>query len=265
MAGIMGHSRLGNLPRTRKWQEVVGLIAIGASFDQIANAVVRAAENGLMATAHHQGLVEAFWALTKLAAAARDADFVEGLRSRGLDVPDHPSLPSILAAVSESIDAGMPNNRGRTDLGEIAQSAAAEAVNSLVTEKTQQHSLFSTTVVDVQRAFHELGTPKNFGELGRRFFGQVMNKVLQFYVSREAGNHVGENQRFANLADKAEFDRALANHCREASVIVARFAGEWRSAHAWNSGVGGITREEASGFAHVAMKKIVAELKEGAK
>lgn len=261
----MGHSRLGNLPRTRKWQEVVGLIAIGASFDQVANAVVRAAEDGLMATAHHQGLVEAFWTLTKLAAAARDGNFVEGLRARGLDVPDHPSLPSILAAVSEAIDASMPNNRGRTDLGEIAQSAAAEAVNSLVTEKTQQHSLFSTTAEDVQRAFHELGTPKNFGELGRRFFAQVMNKVLQFYVSREAGNHVGENQRFANLADKAEFDRALANHCREASVIVARFAGEWRSAHEWKNGVQGITREEASGFAHVAMKKIVAELKEGAK
>lgn len=63
----MGHTRLGNLPRTRKWQEVVGLIAIGAGADQIANAVIRAAEQGLMQAAHHKGLVEAFWSLSAAA------------------------------------------------------------------------------------------------------------------------------------------------------------------------------------------------------
>ena len=38
----MGHIRLGNLPRTRKWQEVVGLIEGGAGTAQIANATITA-------------------------------------------------------------------------------------------------------------------------------------------------------------------------------------------------------------------------------
>lgn len=259
----MGHTRLGSLPRSRKWKEVVGLVAAGAGADQIANAVIRAAETGLMAAAHHTGLVEALWSLTQITQAAREGDFVAGLRARGFDVPDSPSLPAILSAVSAAVDRSMPNNKGRTDLGEMAHSAAVETTNRIVTERISS-SLFGATAEDVQRAFRDLGTEKNFGELGKRFFGQVTNKVLQFYLSRESANHVGEGQRFANLAAKAAFDDAMNTHCRQAAVIVERFAGEWQSKQKWEKkDSGGITREDVGRFAHVAMKKMVAELKEG--
>jgi hypothetical protein len=258
----MGHSRHGNLPRSRKWKEVIGLIAAGAGADQIANAIIRAAESGLMAAAHHTGLVEAFWSLTQLTQAARESDFAAGLRARGFNVPDNPSLPAILSAVSQAVDRSMPNNNGRTDLGEMAHSAAIEITNRIVTERTT--SLFGATAQDVQRAFRELGTVKNFGELGMRFFGQLTNKVLQFYASRECANHVGQGQRFANLAAKAAFDEAMSTHCRQAAVTVKHFAGEWQSKQNWeNSDTGGITRKHVEGFAHQAMKKMVAELKEG--
>lgn len=259
----MGHTRLGNLPRTRDWKEVVGLIAAGAGAEQIANSVIRAAESGLMAAAHHTGLVEALWSLTQLTQAAREKDFAAGLRARGFDVPDNPGLPAILSAISVVVDRSMPNNKGRTDLGEMAHSAAVEITNRIVTERVSS-SLFGATAEDVQRAFRDLGTEKNFGALGKRFFGQVMNKVLQFYVSRESANHVGQGQRFANLAAKAAFDDAMNTHCRQAAVIVERFAGEWQSKQNWEKrDTGGITRADVSGFAHVAMRKMVAELKEG--
>ncbi|MCB9838231.1 MAG: hypothetical protein H6813_02735 [Phycisphaeraceae bacterium] len=259
----MGHSRLGSLPRSRKWQEVVSLIAIGAGVDQIANAVIRAAENGLRKISHHNGLVEGVWCLTQLTAAARDPDFAESLRSRGFDVGDKPSLPGILAAVSDRIDASMPNSRGRTDLGEIAQCAAVETINTVVTQRTE--SLYGVSPEDVQRAFRDLGTKKGFGELSRQYFAQVTEKVLGAYVSREGANHIGEGQRFANLADKAVFDTALRTHAREASVIVERFSGEWLSKRSWERGPDGITRKDAGGFAHVAIQKMIDELKEGAK
>jgi len=43
----MGHIRLGELPRTRKWAQVVGLIEGGAGSAQVANATITAAERGL--------------------------------------------------------------------------------------------------------------------------------------------------------------------------------------------------------------------------
>lgn len=39
----MGHTRLGELPRTRKWQQVVALIEGGAGTWQVANATMAAA------------------------------------------------------------------------------------------------------------------------------------------------------------------------------------------------------------------------------
>ena len=40
----MGHIRLGLLPRTRAWKEVIALIAAGADVPQVANATITAAE-----------------------------------------------------------------------------------------------------------------------------------------------------------------------------------------------------------------------------
>ena len=40
----MGHIRLGDLPRTRKWQQVVALLEVGAGAAQLANATISAAE-----------------------------------------------------------------------------------------------------------------------------------------------------------------------------------------------------------------------------
>ena len=79
----MGHTRLGNLPRTRKWQEVVALIEGGAGCAQVANATITAAERGLNLAAEDKGLVETLWLLTQLPLAARHDDFAGALRSVG--------------------------------------------------------------------------------------------------------------------------------------------------------------------------------------
>ena len=67
----MGHIRLGNLPRTRKWQQVVALIEGGAGTAQIANATITAAEQGFKLAAEDKGLVETTWLLTQLPLAAK--------------------------------------------------------------------------------------------------------------------------------------------------------------------------------------------------
>lgn len=257
----MGHTRLGRLPRTRKWQQVIRLIADGAGADEVAAAVLSAAERGLKAVANHTGLIESFWLLTQLTAAARDANFERSLRMRGLNVPDCPTVPAILAAVSDAVDATMPNNRQRTDLGELAQAAVCETINEIATARTT--SLFQTTGDDVKRAFWELGTVKNFGQLAKRFYGRLIDKVIQYYLSREAALHVGKGQRFANLASKAAFDDAVRLHSSQVAVIVEKFAGEWMSKRRFENGPAGISRQEAQGFANHAMTKIMGELREG--
>src|SRR6266550_137538 len=98
----MGHIRLGDLPRTRRWSQVVGLIEGGAGTAQVANATINAAERALDFAARDNGVVETIWLLTKLPLAARSENFAEALRNCGLSVSDSPGLMEIVGAVSDS-------------------------------------------------------------------------------------------------------------------------------------------------------------------
>jgi hypothetical protein len=257
----MGHIRLGDLPRTRKWQQVVALIEGGAGTGQVANATIAAAERALDFAASDKGLVETLWLLTQLPLASKGENFAEALRNLGLGVYDSPSLMEVVGAFSDAVDKKLANNGGRTDLGEMAQMAAAETMTQVIGGRTQ--SLFGTTPEDVKQAFSTLTTSKQFGIFARDFFARLTNKFLDYFISRAVSHHVGEGRRFRTLAQQGEFTKALRTHSLEASRIVQDFSGGWFSKTNWENI--GITRRKAAGFANVAMKKIVAELKEGAR
>lgn len=257
----MGHTRLGRLPRTRQWGQVVGLIAGGAGTGQIANATIRAAERGLNLASEDMALVDAVWLLTQLPLAAKQEDFAAALRDVGLNVSKPPGLMELVGAVSDSIDARLPNNRGRTDLGEMAQMAASETIAKFIGEKAG--SLYGVEPADVQRALASSSTVKQFGELARHFFSRLTNRCLDYFVSRAVSHHLGEGERFPTLAAQSQFTAALQLHSQQASKIIEEFSGEWFSKTNWEKK--GIAREDAARFAHVAMTKLVAELKAGAK
>lgn len=257
----MGHTRLGNLPRTRKWQQVIALIEGGAGTAQIANATITAAENCFKLVAKDKGLVETIWILTQLPLAARSDDFGQALQRIGLNVSDSPGLMEVIGAFSDAIDKKLKNNGGRTDLGEMAQMAASEAMTQIIGRKTQ--SLFGTTPDDVKNAFSKLATNKEFSACARDFFSRLTYKCLDYFVSRAVANNVGESRRFRTLAQQGEFTKALGTHSREASRIVEAFSGGWFTKTNWEKK--GISRQDAAGFTHVAMTKIVSELKEGAR
>lgn len=56
----MGHIRLGKLPSTRKWQQVVTLLADGAPVREIAAASAEAAEAALGNAADDPALLYSF-------------------------------------------------------------------------------------------------------------------------------------------------------------------------------------------------------------
>lgn len=257
----MGHTRLGKLPRTRRWGEVVALIAGGASTAQIANATIHAAEQGLSGAAKDVGVVETIWLLMQLPHAARTDNFVEALDECDLSVSDTPSLMEIVAAVTEAIDARMPNCRGRTDLGEMAQLAAGETLTATIGQRIE--NLFGPTTADVQHALAALATSKQFSSFAKAFFARFTTKCMTYFLSRTLADHLGDGQRFTTLAQQAAFIQALDTHCHEAAYIVERFSGDWYSKTKWET-KGQLTQEAIAAFTGGAMKKLIAELQQGA-
>jgi hypothetical protein len=253
----MGHVRLGPLPATRKWNQVVELVAGGAAAGQVATATMAAAERGLKALADDPGVLETLWLLVRIPLAARSSDFADALRRCGLAVPDSPGLVDISTALGVAVDAALPNGRGRTDLGEMAQNAAVETVNATVGPRAA--SLWGSGPDEVR--FASVATPAQFGAFARRFFARYAFKTLTYFLSRALPEQVGEGRRFPTVAQQSRFTDALRTHCHEATRIVEEFAGDWFSLHRHKT-AGDITRDEARGFlGYAARTKLTGEFR----
>src|SRR5437764_14636555 len=100
----MGHQHLGTLPGTLKWRQLVELISDGASVQDVAAAASAAAESQMADASDDPAVKHSVWLLTQIPIAARADDFVAGLRSLGLGVPNAPNLSEILVAMSIAVD-----------------------------------------------------------------------------------------------------------------------------------------------------------------
>jgi len=101
----MGHIRLGELPRTRKWEQVVELIKLDGDATQVAAAALDAAETGFKQAAEDEGLGRATWLLTQLPLAARvsvDA-LLEGIAATVVE-----GIPRVGALVGGSFGGPVP-------------------------------------------------------------------------------------------------------------------------------------------------------------
>lgn len=256
----MGHNRLGYLPKTKYWNEVVALIAGGAAADQVAEATMKAAESAFQYAANDKGVIEAVWLLMRLPQAARSDDLSVALSEIGVSIPIQAGVFDIVASVGDAIDRTLTHNRGRTDLGEMAQNALLETLTDTLERRT--NGLFETGPEDVKRELGRLATVKEFGGVARDFFGRLMSKTMDYFVSRVVSNSLGEGKRFQTIADQAAFTKSLSQHCRESSRIVQSYSGEWLSKANWQTGRN-VSREDVRAFTGYAMTKISADLRLG--
>lgn len=252
----MGHQRLGRLPQTKAWRQIIDQIADGANVETVAAAVSAATERSLIAAANDPAVKTAVYLLTRLPLAAREADFVSQLQHLGIDIRTPPSLPALAAAFAESIDRTSRSYAVRNDFGEIAQLCAVECLYAVVGRELPR--LFGTEPSDVQNKLAGFATVRQFGVLARDFFARLTRRHLDYYLSRELSAHVGAHRRFRTIREHARFIADLELHCREAARITESFAGEWFSKTNYE---GGIDQKAANGFVHYAMKKIHDELR----
>ena len=253
----MGHVRLGVLSKSRKWQQVVEELRLGADVSIVAASAADAAEASLQAASKDPAFLHSFWLLTQIPLAARGPAFAEELRRLGLAVPNRPSLMDVAAAFSGAVDRYAHQSEGRTDLGEMAQMAAVESLTATVGPTLP--SLFAATPEEVQRALGRFSSGDRFSALAREFFARLTRRSLDYYLSRELSNHIGARGRFQNDVARAQFDGALEMHCREASRIVEAFSGGWYGKNVYQGE--GLTPDSIRRFAPVAFKKIRAELR----
>lgn len=256
----MGHVRLGRLNRTKAWKDVIALISLGADARQIAQATLNAAKDGFSFTkiCNDAGFQKAVELLVQLGIAAKSNDFIDHLRSQGMELSNSASIDEIKANIYEIVDHHCMKTGSKTDLGEIAVGSLVGAVSHVI-KKNTENLLWSPTAEDYKSAFNNLGKPEGFGEVAVEFFSQVTDRCVQNYLSHITTGELGSGQRFATIHQEREFKDSMTQHCRETAVVVRQYSTDWFAKHFY------VKKEQSpaestSGYANFAMKKMTEAL-----
>ena len=195
----LGHIRLGRLPKSARWREVVGVMESDPqNAERIAAATLVASEDYLRSVRNDPALGRAYWTLVRLMAAARGDDFAGELRRLGLPSDGGGSSIAFLAGVADSVRRESADAADGSMAGEIAGLALRRAL--METVGTQATSMFGSTVDDLQAAFRAHAKERQFGEVSRLFFGDFLARVLRGALDREAPRLLGAARERSDAA-----------------------------------------------------------------
>jgi hypothetical protein len=256
----MGHTRLGQIPKSHAWSEVVDSLrpaqrnpVQSQEIAEIAASTLRAAEGGLRHAIVDKGLAQTFYLLTQLVLTSRQTNWSDSLRDLGIILKPTDSAFELAKEFQRAIDDYLLAKNLGSDISEIAQKAAGEALCELIAPRAD--TLFGNTGLELQNAVRGLSTKKGFGLLGQKFFGRLLTHYLNFYLSRVTGST--SSSETLSIRGISQFNQLLALHCDQSAIIVRDFAAEWFSKTEFQRG---ITPSRAQAFVAVAIKKLQSEL-----
>jgi hypothetical protein len=222
----MGHTRLGKIPTTKRWREVVATFAVAGSdstaFDskyiklskevpKIAASTMEAAASALRASVKDGGLAFVFYLLTQLALCARRSELTAALKDLGITLPSSPSNLDLTTEIHRVIDEHFRETGRKSDASEMAQLAAGETLAAYF--RNRPRDLFAPSTEQLALDLRQLGTQRTFGEFSRTFFSNFMSRMLGFYLSKFVVP--GEHQHLiGGAADLTLFNSQLNRLCR---------------------------------------------------
>ena len=259
----MGHQRLGQMPTSKRWDQVVNLLGLGgadvAAVDvpAVAAATLHAAEAGFNEAQHDPGLVEPVYLLAKLTLAAREEDWRQRFADLGVPLADDDGPFEFAAGLRDAIQFRTDRelNGRHSDVAEIARKAACDAVQALAGPRA--FTLFGSGPEELRDAIKELSTKKGFSKVGHAYFSGFLTRYLNFYLSRKTPDAVRAG-KIVGAAGLDRFEDALGTHCRQTAEITRAYAGDWYSTTNWRSE---ITPETTRDFVARCGRKLQAEIR----
>lgn len=258
----MGHVRLGKLPTSQKWKEIIALLGDdGTSAQALAEAVANASIKDLEKAASNKTLVAIYEMLVNIPQAAKEKDFQAALKKIGIDVPKNPTLDHIAIGMAKAIDAVATQNHQHPDLGRMAKESAISTFLDMTDNASQ--TLWGSTTDDMQSGVASFADTARFGEFNQRFHADLSYRILNYHLDREMPRHVAATGRFPTIADMNVFQAGLRKHCMESSMIMRTFARDWLGKQYASQPKDGsrpkMDAKKSAGFIYVSTNKIAKE------
>lgn len=254
----MGHERVGMLPRTKRWRNIVSDINLAAvspsQAGQIADRTLENVRKQYQNIMYDKGVISAFKFLVALAVCSKKQTPGAELRKLGITASDNPNPLSLTKAAHLWVQ----ENQDSPEYARIAQYAVGDALAVWHQRNSKQLALLGMpeTPYDI---WSKAGNGAGFCEISRLFFAKFTERYLNFYLEREAtaatasiSERESVKQNIRNQVD------VISQHAFETSKITQSFAAGWFNKHALDH----VPDDQViAGFLRHAFEKMREELK----
>lgn len=229
----MGHERVGRLPKTKKWQRIVGQIANSAQagFDvsDIAKQTVFNVRQRFRNLQQDDATRTAFTFLVELAVHANNPEALHGF------IYSYPHGQGKISPlrVARALQEQTSHCGGKPEYVAIAEGAAADAIALWYeTNRPVQDSLFKS-FESAPNVWHKASSGSGFCELSRLFFSKVVERYLGYFLYREAAQALSSVEASGRFRESIEsYVADISRHAFETSKITQSYAAGWFNKYA---------------------------------
>lgn len=253
----MGHERIGALPHSKRWRDIVAQIATasGSASDvaDLAKSTVENVRSRFRSLHSDDGVIAAFQFLVALAKSATGGAQPTEPHAPAIDLDKNPSTLRLVAELRSWVD----DHQESTEYGDIAKKAAADAIALWSEQQKQQPTLFPHEG-DSREVWRRADNGAGFCEVARLFFSKFTERYLNYFLGREASAVLagaGERDRLASQLQ--EHVDGVSKYAFETSRITQSFAAGWFNLHAQDRVP---SKGELESFLSVAFGKMREEL-----
>ncbi len=255
----MGHERVGFLPKTRCWRDIVFQMSNSSlSSDAVPDIIDKTLEavRQKYRTLHHEESISlAFKFLVVMAVALRAPEAQASLSMHGINLPHNPTPLSIARAVHQ----WMEDSAGSLEYKQIAQRSASDSIAQwLEQHKSPQQNLFGNLDNSLE-LLRQTSNGSGFCELSRHFFSNFTQGYLNYFLEREASSAIPD------MKAREQFSKQIRNHIDKTSLLAFEMSKITQSFSAgWfnnNTKHGIPSNKQIQGFLSHALGKMREELR----
>lgn len=252
----MGHVRIGFLPHTRQWNDIVNRLS---SYNNDISTVAVVADRTLEAVRkeyeklqYDESVKKAVCYLSGIIVSSRQKDQVSFLQENGYEIDGDVTLFSIIGCLVKTLQT----DSGSLETNKLVKDAAVQAIMEYYQYHCEdQLSLFSSE----NNPFTNKGSGKEFCELARYFFASLTEKQIRYYIDREASSVIDDYSKYVHFSDAlTELSVEVSKHAFEISQIMQSFAAGWFNKYALSSIP---TESSISDFLRIALGKMREEFR----
>lgn len=229
----MGHERIGFLPKTKQWKNIVEQLSLydgdSSSAMQIANNTLLCIQSSYKQMPYDESVTKAIKFLTLLSVSAQQKDQVGFLNENGCIVDTNLSLFSLLNSARNYITT----ENGSLENNKLVKDSVLQAISVYQKEHSQEQLTFFDNKNGSM--WSEIGTGAAFCELSRSFFAAFTDRQIKYYVERSAASEISDlNKLNSFISVLSNHSDLVSHHAFETSKIMQSFAAGWFNKNAKN-------------------------------